>query len=481
MNIEIERLNSSERRIKFSLPADELNQEIDKRIRSLSKTTSVPGFRKGKIPKRVIEKRHGEAVRNEALRGLIDDPLTSALKDYEINAVAQPYIEGHRIIDETNNCEISVIVEVMPDIDVTSIAGCKTVRPVVDVTEDDIDEALKLSKEKWQMWDSVDRAAQENDRLVAKMDVVYKSTGESQSLGTSYIHLGSKNLAPEVREACVGALKGQRVVAVVQHKSENSDNADEANQQISETIQYLEIQEVQEAVEGKYSDQFYEEIGVESEQDENFREKAASKFKSQIELEIRNVRDAQVLLLLMRRNKTRIPQALVLGQIRNQLRASYRLNDEQAEQYIKSDLTSMQYHQAQMRVFAQILLSKIKQEQNLQVNEDEILEDMNQIKENLSETEKTNEKSVQLMQMMENLKRESKEQELADTIVKQIFDESDYEEVAMSVEDFRKWALEFDVLAHQGGTEESPQPEAETAGEPSSIVDAHGNPFEKTS
>ena len=97
MDVSIESPGSIIRRMTIVIPADELDQIIDKKLLQLTKTAKLPGFRPGKIPRKVVESRFSGQVLQEAVEQLIDSSYRDALMERSIVPVGAPSIEGKKM------------------------------------------------------------------------------------------------------------------------------------------------------------------------------------------------------------------------------------------------------------------------------------------------------------------------------------------------------------------------------------------------
>src|SRR5690606_15127463 len=92
MQVSVESIGNLERRMSFSLPAERLDTHIGGRLRELSRTARIKGFRPGKVPAKVIEQRYGDQVRAEALDGLLRETFNNAVREQELQLAGNPRI-----------------------------------------------------------------------------------------------------------------------------------------------------------------------------------------------------------------------------------------------------------------------------------------------------------------------------------------------------------------------------------------------------
>lgn len=164
MEVSVEKLSDLERRITVKVPAEQIEQEIQNRLQSLSRKVRLDGFRPGKVPVKVIKRMYGPQVRQEVVSDLLQSSFQDALVQEKLHPAGGPKIEP-KSLEEGKNLEYSVTFEVFPEFGVTGIEGLKLERPVTKVSEADVDAMLEILRKQRTEWNPVERPAQEGDRL----------------------------------------------------------------------------------------------------------------------------------------------------------------------------------------------------------------------------------------------------------------------------------------------------------------------------
>ena len=487
MEVTVEEVNSATRRIKFILAASIVGAEFDKRIRELSKSVSVAGFRKGKVPRKIVEKRFGEDIRNESILELASEQVKSALSNNESQVVGRPVLENYSIDEETKDYEVSVQYEIFPEFTVKDIADCHTIWPVVTVTEEDIDREIEDWKDQYKLWEPVERPAQLNDRLLVDLEIVEHLTkNNNKSYKNAHIQLGAEGLADVVNEECLGKSAGDRVTAVHIRKpvSKTTDSegdelsTDETQLPEQEITYYIAIHSVEESVPDRLAPEFLDTLKVESIKDDNIRDKARSAVEERIEQILKESKGQQTTRLLLHRNKFEPPQSLVLDSVFQQL-VSGGLSEEQAREIMSNDMSvpevQLEILRALVNVQLRIIVDKLRKERELEIDERGVQEFAeNYLKENpVGDQNQYNSMYNYLIEYSTSMR----EQELYDGLVHDLFNETQCEEVAMSYQEFARWRKDFDILEHHLKTSGETD-DLEKESESSRILDVSGNPIE---
>ncbi|MGW1179379.1 trigger factor [Kitasatospora sp. NPDC002543] len=214
MKSAVETLNPTRVRLTVEVPFEELKPSLDAAYKKINQQVSVPGFRKGKIPNRVIDQRFGRgAVLEEAVNDALPRFYTQAVDEGKIEVLGQPditNIEGVEKIADGGDLKFTAEVDVRPEITLPEFSSIEvTVDPIV-VSDEDIEKSLEQLRERFSSVKDVERAAAAGDIVV--VDLVAKVDGEvpedGTAAGVSY-EIGSGRLIDGIDEAVVGLSAGE--------------------------------------------------------------------------------------------------------------------------------------------------------------------------------------------------------------------------------------------------------------------------------
>ncbi|GGV06681.1 trigger factor [Kitasatospora herbaricolor] len=213
MKSAVETLNPTRVRLTVEVPFEELKPSLDAAYKKINQQVSVPGFRKGKIPNRVIDQRFGRAaVLEEAVNDALPRFYTQAVDEGKIEVLGQPDItdiEGVEKIADGGDLKFTAEVDIRPEVtlpDFTEISV--TVDPIV-VSDEDVDKSLEQLRERFSSVKDVEREAAAGDIVV--VDLEAKVDGEVPddgiASGVSY-EIGSGRLIDGIDDAVVGLAAG---------------------------------------------------------------------------------------------------------------------------------------------------------------------------------------------------------------------------------------------------------------------------------
>src|SRR5207302_6799609 len=209
MNVTETSAEGLKRELTITVPADEVEDKITRRLGEIAQSIRLPGFRPGKVPLPLLRKRYGPAVRGEVLESAVQDSSAEAMREHNLRPALPPRVE---IVSaaEGADLEYKMSVELLPEMPELDFAALGLEKLVVDVPEEDVDKAIERVAEGQRKSEPVERPAEEGDILVA--DVVGR-IGEEEIPGSRgegrQIELGAEGLLPGFTEQLAGIGTGE--------------------------------------------------------------------------------------------------------------------------------------------------------------------------------------------------------------------------------------------------------------------------------
>ncbi|WP_320773050.1 trigger factor [Streptomyces sp. CRN 30] len=209
MKSAVETLNPTRVRLTVEVPFEELKDSLDAAYKKINQQVTVKGFRKGKIPARVIDQRFGRgAVLEEAVNDALPKFYTDAVNEAEVDPLGQPEVDITELKDgETLN--FTAEVDIRPSIEIPDFSGIEVEVDPVEVSDEDVDKAVEQLRERFASTSPVERAAADGD--VVTIDLEAKVGGEvledGVASGVSYT-IGSGELLDGIDDAVKGVEAG---------------------------------------------------------------------------------------------------------------------------------------------------------------------------------------------------------------------------------------------------------------------------------
>ncbi|MFE9097654.1 trigger factor [Streptomyces sp. NPDC007264] len=210
MKSAVETLNPTRVRLTVEVPFEELKDSLDAAYKKINQQVTVKGFRKGKIPARVIDQRFGRgAVLEEAVNDALPKFYTDAVNEAELNPLGQPEVDIKELKDN-EVLSFTAEVDIRPTIEIPDYSGIEVEVDAVEVTDEDVAKSVEQLRERFASTTPVERAAEDGD--VVTVDLEAKVDGEvledGVASGVSYT-IGSGELLDGIDDAVKGLSAGE--------------------------------------------------------------------------------------------------------------------------------------------------------------------------------------------------------------------------------------------------------------------------------
>jgi trigger factor len=296
--------------VKVSVPPANKQKQADEMYDELRHEAEVPGFRRGKVPRRIVEKRFAKAVRSEVDAKLVSAAFRKLVKDEDLKPIRFPDIEGleegkERKEDEA--LEFTLKFEVAPKVELGKYRGVKVERPVVTVADSDVDEALEEIRSRYATFESLEKGkAAEGDQVVIDFNGLID--GEQFPGGSAekypYI-LGTKRFFPEFEKKLLGSKAGDELTCKVT-LPEDTPNEDLRGKKAVFTIN---VRELKRRNLPELNDDFAKQVGAESV--EALRERIVNQLREGSTQTSERIARSRALEAVVEASKYEIPKILI--------------------------------------------------------------------------------------------------------------------------------------------------------------------------
>ena len=257
MSAAIEVLSGLQRRIKVTIPPEEMTRDYNKKLNEYKKNIKLKGFRPGKVPQSVIEKRYGKSICQEVRDDSLRKSLTEAIEKNELTIVGMPDITPPEWkLGEA--LEFEAECEVYPTIELNELDKLDATKYQVEVADADIDEMLGTLADQQTEWTKVERAAADGDKVI--IDFTGTINGEAFEGGHAHdfeVQIGAKHMIPGFEEGLVGIEAGvARELRLVFPEDYH------AKEVAGQSVEFaVTAKEVQEPIPAEINDDFAKKIG----------------------------------------------------------------------------------------------------------------------------------------------------------------------------------------------------------------------------
>ena len=420
MNVKsVEKNENNTAKVVLEVEKDQFQTALDKAYRKVKNTIYIPGFRKGKAPRKIVEGMYGANVFYEdAINLIFPEIWEQATTESELKVVGSPSVSDLNV-DENGNLVLTIECGLYPVATLGQYKGIEAPKAAVTVTDEEVDEDIKQLASRNSSISTVERAAKDGDTVIIDFDGYMDGVAFDGGKGENYtLRLGSGTFIPGFEDQVVGMAAGD------EKDVEVTFPADYGTQELAgkpATFQ-VKVHEVKETLVPELDDEFAKDVSETAETLEDLKKERREKLEKDKADEAEHNFKNEVVKKAMDNLEVVIPDAMVEAQLDDMMN-QYAMNMQSSgftlEQYAQMMGTTIQGLREQSREGAvqqirnTLLLEKVAEEENIQVSDEELEEEYQTMaKEYDMDVEKVKEYLP-----LEDLRKEKQLQKAMDLIV----------------------------------------------------------------
>jgi trigger factor len=313
MQVSVENTSKLERRMQVQVPAERVSKEIDARLKNLSRTARLNGFRPGKAPIKVIRQQFGVQVHREVIGELLQSSFAEAVTAKQLSPAGNPRIEPQSI-GEGQDLTYVATFEVFPEVALAPVESLEFERVTAEVTESDIDAMILRLRKQQMKFTAVSRAAATGDKVTidfrGAIDGVEFAGGTGLNVA---IVLGEGRMLAELEQGLIGAAPGEHRDIGVNFPADYraTDLAGKA------AVFSTDVKSVEEPSLPELDEEFCNSFGVTEGGVAKLREDVAANMRRELDQTLRNRNKTAVMEKLYQVNPLDVPNALIESAIRD--------------------------------------------------------------------------------------------------------------------------------------------------------------------
>jgi trigger factor len=313
MQVSVESTGKLERRMQVQVPAARVSAEIAARLKQLSRTARLNGFRPGKAPLTVIRQQFGPQVHREVIGELLQSSFSEAVSQKQLAPAGSPRIEPQSI-EEGRDLTYVATFEVFPEVALQPIESLELERVTAEVTEADIDAMILRLRKQQMKFAPASRAAAVGDRtqvdFEGSIDGVPFAGGKGENVA---IVLGEKRMLPQLEAGLIGTLAGEEKAIEVDFPADYRATELAGKRASFKVV----VKAVEEPTLPEVDEEFCNAFGVTEGGVERLREDVAANMRRELDQALRNRNKTAVMEKLFQMNPIDVPNALLDSQIRD--------------------------------------------------------------------------------------------------------------------------------------------------------------------
>ncbi|MDQ7014922.1 MAG: trigger factor [Gammaproteobacteria bacterium] len=313
MQISVEAKEGLERQLTVQVPAERIDETVASRLKSLMKTARLDGFRPGKVPLKVVQKRFGEQVRQEVMGDMIQTTFQEALDQEKIRPAGMPQINPSKMeLSEGAGLAYTATFEVYPEFKISGTESISVERPQVEVGDADLEKMIDNLRKQRLQWDAADRAAEDGDRLTIDFTgFIDGEKFEGGSAESTPLILGSNSMIDGFESQLVGVSAGdEKSIEVTFPENYQAEKLAGKVATFEIKVHKIEASQLPEM-----SEAFVKEMGIESGDVEELRSGAKDNMQREMQQAVKKKIKQQVMDGLLAQNPIDVPKALVQEEI----------------------------------------------------------------------------------------------------------------------------------------------------------------------
>ncbi len=375
MDIVVENVSELTRKLTITIPADEVSKTLDKAYTKLKKDVHIKGFRRGKVPRTVLEKNYRDKVQAEVGEQLVQESYFDAVEKEGLDTVVHPEIVEHNFLDDGTFSYVAM-VDIKPVFDLSQYKGLEVEKPVTDVTEAEVDEKIEGLRRQQAALKSADadHGIENDDMVLVDFQGFHEGNAMKEVHNTDFsIDVGQHRLGEEFESKLLGLKKDEKTLYEIDFPGDYPNPI-----LAGKTVEFkVDIKDVKVRVKPELDDEFAKDINPEHETLEDLRQEIQNNLKEEKEKAQEGELDDRIMHKLIELNAFDVPERLVMYEVQEMVK--------QAEENLKrnnltleaagiklEDFIENNKPVAEKRVRGDFLLKKVAEIEEIKLADEDI-------------------------------------------------------------------------------------------------------------
>ncbi len=353
----VEDINPTKKRFIIEVPADVLEKRITDALRNIGRNVKIPGFRPGKAPLSLLDKRFGREVETDVLEKIIPEYYMKAIKEENVTPVSPPVFENYDF-KRREPLKMTFTVEIRPEIKDIKYDAIEVTDEDIVVTEEDVEETIERIKLEKSTYEQVKEQIQDDDLVMVDYEVVE----EEKKVENQFIKIGSEVLPEAISDALRGKKKGDAFEVTTEFPE------DFANKNFAGKTLTLKgtIKEVKRLKLATLDDEFAKDLGYEN--TEKLREAVKESIEKAKRELLENKQKGEIIDKLLQMHEIEVPEGLFQEELNMLINGEKQNKPDVDEEKLREELKE----KAERNVKLNLLLDTIAEKEGIDITMDEI-------------------------------------------------------------------------------------------------------------
>jgi len=365
MHVSVETADGLKRRMTVAVEEERIDKAVQGRLKDLSRTVKLKGFRKGKVPLKVVQQHYGAQVRQDVIGDVLQSSFYEAVEQEKLRPAGAPDFEP-KTTEPGKGLEYVATFEVYPEIELADLSKETVIKPVVEITEEDVDAMIENIRRQHMTWEEVDRPAEEGDRVT----VDFKGTIEGEPFeggeGTDMeVVIGEGRLISGFEDGLKGVKAGDEKTLELTFPEDYH-----AKELAGKPVQFaIKVKKVEAPKLPEVDAEFAKQLGVEDGDLAKMREEIRANMQRELDSKLQGKIKEAVMEVLLGSHDFPVPEALVTQEAQTLAR---QMQENFARQGLKAEDLKLEpamfRDQAWRRVKLGLLMAEIVKANDLKVD-----------------------------------------------------------------------------------------------------------------
>ncbi|HDZ91348.1 MAG TPA: trigger factor [Deltaproteobacteria bacterium] len=409
MKTTLEEISPVKKRLHVEIESKEVDKRLNQAYGKIRKRAKIPGFRPGKVPRKILESYFGEQVIDDVTRELMTETFPKAIDEANTFPLGQPVIEKG-ILKQGQDFSYSAIIEVRPQFQVEDYLGLELEKEILAVTEEDVQKRLEEIREANGKMDSIqeERPVRDGDFVVVDYEGFEGGLPmEGVKSANLLVKMGRNDFHPEFDKALIGLGKGAETEVSIDFGEDFYDK-----KLAGKTVNFkMRVIDIKELVLPELNDEFARNLGADLKDLDGLKDEVRKALISQEEERIDRELKGRLLEKISRETEVELPETMVEGEIDFSVER-FRGNLERGGSSLEKagiseeDLRKEFRTDAEKRVREMLILDRIAEQDKISIGEDDLEEGFEKLAKRMGQDLETIKKYYEVRGQVDFLRQE---------------------------------------------------------------------------
>jgi len=367
MQVSIENLEGLARKMTVQIPSERVSEAVEKKLKDLSKTVRIDGFRPGKVPLKVVQQKFGGHVRQEVIGDVIESSYQEALIQEKVRPAGMPSIDSVSS-EEKEDMSYTATFEVFPEVEELELESIEVEKPLVEIADKDFDAMLQKLREQRKGWKETKSAAKKGCQVM--VDFEGRIDGELFEGGAGKdmaVEIGAGQMLPEFESGLEG-IKASEEKTVEVHFPEDYHGADVAGKTAEFTLKATRVSKPELP---EIDEEFAKGFGVQDGDLEKMRADIRANMEKEKNDRLKMSLKNKVMSGLLEHNAIIAPSAMVAEEVNSlRIQAAQRMGQDPSSMDEASFPNELFSEEATRRVQLGLLISEVIKKEKIELNQE---------------------------------------------------------------------------------------------------------------